>query len=133
MPQSKEPLTLVIDDDAAYLEIISSCLQAGGIRTETAQGAAQGLKRAKELVPDLILLDMNMPDTNGTEVLIDLKKDPKMRNTKVAFLTTLVNPWPGITAPSKKFALELGAVDYLDKTRDLVNIVKKVREILEVK
>ena len=128
--ERKTPLILIIDDDEAFLEIISSCLRAAGIDSEIARGAKEGEEYARTLNPDLILLDMNMPEINGTELLLDLKKDPATKNIKVAFLTTLTNPWPAISAPSKKFAQELGAIDYLDKTRDLVNIVTKVQEIL---
>lgn len=126
----KSPLILIIDDDEAFLEIVGSCLRAEGLLSEIAHGSKEGIKKAREINPDLILLDMNMPEINGTEVLIDLKNNPTTKHVKVAFLTTLANPWPAIQGSSKKFAQELGAIDYLDKTRDLTNIVTKVKSLL---
>ncbi len=67
------PLILAIDDEADFLEIESARLRAAGFAVEIANNVANGYKKAQEILPDLILLDINMPDIKGTEA----KNEPK--------------------------------------------------------
>lgn len=126
----KPPLILIIDDEPALLEIASTRLKVGGFNAETAENATDGHKKARELKPDLILLDMNMPEINGTQALIDLKNDSETRDIKVAFLTNLKNPWPMVSAEDAKIAKELGALDYINKAEDFDRIADKVKDLL---
>lgn len=126
----KPPLILIIDDDPALLEIAATRLKARGFSAETAQNAIDGHAKARELKPDLILLDMNMPEINGTEALIDLKSDPATKDIKVAFLSNVSNPWPKIPAEKQKIAKELGALEYINKAADLDRIAEKVKDLL---
>ena len=127
------PLILIIDDERDFLEIAASYLKRAGFAVETANNAVASLKKAQEILPDLILLDINMPDINGTEVLIDFLKNPATKNLKIAFLTNLTMPWPGIQGDPGQFARGLGAVDFLNKTTDIDNLAERVREILSRK
>ena len=127
-----EPLVLIVDDNPDLLSIASMRLTAAGFAVETARDASEGIKKAKELIPDLVLLDIHMPGLTGTEALLDLKKDPATADMKVAFLTGMAAPWPAGFVDNKKIAKELGAVDFLDKAKDMDALPEKVREILGI-
>lgn len=123
------PLILVIDDATDFLEIISVRLTSAGFGVKTANSAVAGFDMSKNLKPDLILLDINMPGMNGTEALLDFRKDPVFAGFKVAFLTDLEMPWPGIS-DKQEFSKELGAVAFFDKAKDLDSIEEKVKALL---
>lgn len=125
-----KPLILVVDDEADLLEIITEKLEKAGFRVEITNEAEHMLEKAKALKPDLILLDINMPGTSGTEAIIDLKSHPELNKIKVAFLTSLPIPWPG-AMNEENLARELGAIAYLRKDKDLENIATKIIDILK--
>lgn len=124
------PLVLIVDDEPDLLEIGRARLEAEGFKVETASDAPAGFEAAKNLQPDLVLLDMRMPGINGTEALLDFKKDPLLKHIKVAFLTNMVIPWPGVAAANESFAKELGAVKFLDKSKDMEKLGSIVKGIL---
>src|SRR5687767_4244684 len=70
------PLILAVDDTPENLEILSVRLEANGYLVETAADGEEGLRRARALEPDLILLDVMMPKLDGIEVVRELKQDP---------------------------------------------------------
>lgn len=123
------PLILVIDDSADFLEIISVCLRTEGFEVKTAVNVAAGTEIARNDMPDLVLLDINMPGVNGTEAFLDFKRDRELSKLKVAFLTSMYLPWPGIK-DKEKFAKEIGAAMFLDKSQDLGTISEKIKSIL---
>lgn len=127
------PLILVIDDENDFLEITSAALKAGGFAVETVNNVADSFKKAQEVSPDLIVLDINMPGINGTEALLDFLSNPATKNFKIVFFTNMTLPWPGIKGDPEKFAQSLGAIGLLSKTKDLDNLVEKVKEILNQK
>lgn len=124
------PLVLAIDDDVNILEIISIHLKNGGFQVETATNFNFGFKKAKELRPDLILLDIGMSETNGTEGILEIKENDQTKDVKVVFLTNITDPWPMIKDATKA-AKELGAEAFLDKTKDLEKLAEKIKEILK--
>jgi len=124
------PIILAIDDEDDFLEIETARLRAAGFIVEIANKVVEGYKKAQEILPDLILLDINMPEIKGTEALLDFINNPATQNLKIAFLTNLTSPWPGIKGDAGQFARELGAVELLNKTKDLENLAERVQEIL---
>lgn len=124
-----KPLILVVDDDADLLEIVTVKLERAGFGVEITNEAKHMYEKAALLKPDLILLDINMPDVNGTEAIIDMMNHPELRGLKVAFFTNMQYPWPAVSN-EEKLASELGAVAYLRKDRDMENLGEKLREIL---
>jgi DNA-binding response OmpR family regulator len=78
---------LVIDDEPQITEIIETFLTSSGHQVFVNNVASEGLKRAKVLQPDIILLDIMMPGTDGYGVCNELKSDPVTANIPVIFLT----------------------------------------------
>jgi signal transduction histidine kinase/CheY-like chemotaxis protein len=107
------PVVLVIDDDPAARDLIARALPTRTLIVETASSGEEGLRRARELRPDLITLDVMMPGMDGWAVLSALKSDPELAHVPVVMLTLLEEQDYGFT---------LGASDYLSKPirRDLL-------------
>jgi DNA-binding response OmpR family regulator len=78
---------LVIDDEPQITEIVETFLSNAGHQVFVNNVAADGLKRAKTIKPDIILLDIMMPGTDGYSVCNELKNDPATTNIPVVFLT----------------------------------------------
>jgi signal transduction histidine kinase/CheY-like chemotaxis protein len=100
---------LVIDDDATARELLSDHLKAEGFSVETAAGGVEGLKRAKELRPTAITLDVMMPDLDGWTVLTALRQDPELADIPVIMVSIVDEHRRGIA---------LGAAGYLTKPID---------------
>ncbi|MCB2231342.1 response regulator [bacterium] len=78
---------LVIDDDPMITRLVTTVLESDGHRLLAAHNGADGLAKAKESRPDLIFVDISMPDMTGYEVTRTLKEDDELRNTPVIYLT----------------------------------------------
>jgi signal transduction histidine kinase/CheY-like chemotaxis protein len=102
-------IVLVIDDDPTARELIATCLSEEGIGVEMATGGIEGLKRARELSPGAITLDVLMPDLDGWTVLAALKGDPALAGIPVIIVTIIDEQSRGIA---------LGAAGYLTKPID---------------
>jgi putative two-component system response regulator len=104
-----KPKVLIVDDETMYIDILVDLLKDDYV-TVVAKSGAQAIKRAaKDSLPDLILLDILMPDMNGYEVCRRLKENPLTRAIPVIFLTIKSE----VSDEIKGF--ELGAVDYIAK------------------
>jgi CheY-like chemotaxis protein len=117
---------LVIDDDAAVRDLMQRFLAKEGFRVVTASGGEEGLRRARELRPDAITLDVMMPGMDGWAVLSALKADPDVADIPVVMLTIV---------DDKNLGYALGASDYLTKPIDrerLVTVLKQYRRDLPV-
>jgi len=78
---------LVIDDEPQITEIIEAFLGNAGYEVHVSNVAVEGLKLAKKIIPDVILLDIMMPDVDGYSLCNDLKNDKATANIPVVFLT----------------------------------------------
>ena len=125
-----QPLILLVDDEAAFREIFSLKLSAEGFKIETAEDGVQGIARAKELQPDLILMDVKMPNMDGATVVVKLKEDPATANLRVVYLTSLGDFGEGGEEQDRRFAVTSGAVGYIRKTEDLKKVVASVKSFL---
>jgi len=126
----EKPLILVVDDEKDLREIMALKLVASGFDATTASDAKEAVAKAKQLKPDLVLMDIHMPGESGTDAALEIKQSPETKDIKVAFLSNLKDPWPQ-TAPARNdLAKSLGMEDFIDKTEDLNLTVAKVREIL---
>jgi len=104
-----EPLILVIDDDRTGRLFLASLLAPDCYRVEFAEDGERGLLRARELQPDLILLDVVMPGMDGFEVCRRLRSDPQLAEVAILMLTALEDQ------ESRLLGLEAGADDFISK------------------
>lgn len=124
------PLILIADDDSDFKEILSAKLLASGYQIAEAGDGAEAITKAKSLIPDLIIMDIQMPNVNGTEAVLELKHTPETKDVKIAFFSSLIYPWPGVKSDNPEFAKELGAVTFMKKGDDLEKIVATVKGLL---
>src|SRR5437870_13585687 len=103
---STQPLVLVADDEPRITKLVAIALSEEGFRVVTANGGEQALQKAEEVRPDIVLLDIVMPDLDGIEVMRQLRE---RRPVPVILLTA-----KGSTADKAK-GLDLGADDYVAK------------------
>lgn len=122
LPAALTSLVLVIDDDADVRELITRALEREGYTVEGAANGDEGLRKARELQPDAITLDVMMPGADGWMVLSKLKSDPELADIPVIMISVVDNK-------SRGFAL--GASGYLTKPIDrqrLVNMLNQYRK-----
>lgn len=100
---------LIVDDEPDIIEFISYNLKSKGYLIETANNGVEAIRKAKVFQPDLILLDMMMPEKDGLQTLRELRVMPDFEKTPVIFLTALRDEKSEITG------LQTGADDYITK------------------
>jgi len=116
---------LFIEDEPIIQKAISRFLEQEGYEVKNALDGELGLKIAKKMIPDLILLDLILPKKNGFEVLKELKKDELTKNIPVIALTNLEE------SDNIEKVLSLGASAYLIKANyKLEEIVEKIKQVL---
>jgi DNA-binding response OmpR family regulator len=81
---------LVVDDDPDIVEIVESWLTTNKYEVYTAHSGAEGLGKCKLIRPDAVILDLMMPDMDGSTVAYEMKDDPNTSNIPVIFLTGAV-------------------------------------------
>jgi CheY-like chemotaxis protein len=125
----EQKIMVLVDEDREFDSIIKMKLESAGFVVHVADMPQMGLRVIEEIHPDLVLLDINMPGMNGIEFLTELKNDPSARETKVAFFSSMIDPWKG-GSDLQGVARDLGAVAFIDKAIDLDELVKQVRVII---
>jgi diguanylate cyclase (GGDEF)-like protein len=115
---------LVVDDEKHNRNLLAELLK-DDCRVLLAKNGEQALQRARELNPDLILLDVMMPDMDGYQVIQSLKKDDNTRHIPVVFVSALDSE------ESEERGLDLGAVDYISKPFNPSIARKRVRNHLQ--
>ena len=116
-------MILVVDDDADLRRLLERELAVAGYRVVAAASGGEAIERARRLQPSLVLLDVNLPDMDGIEVLRQLKQSPVSARAGVMLLS-------GRAAESDRIAaLELGADDYIAKPFSLRELVLRVQAV----
>lgn len=100
---------LIVDDEPDIVEFISYNLKSKGYHIATARDGVEAIRKAREFMPDLILLDVMMPNKDGIETLKELRQMPDFENTAIIFLTALSDE------KSEIAGLKTGADDYIAK------------------
>lgn len=126
----EKPLILITDDEQDIREIIKIKLTSSGFDVAEGSTGMEAVQKAKELKPDLIILDVVMPEMDGVTALMKLKEDPETKDIRVVLFTGKGDPRPDITAVNQKFAAESGAVDFMRKEIDLNELITKLKKDL---
>jgi len=118
------PLVLAVDDEKGILKLFKMELEARDFRVLTAEGGAEALKLARDQRPDILLLDLMMPDMDGWEVYQQMKADEKTRDIPVIVVTAKAQ------SIDRVLGLHIAKVDdYIAKPfspQDLMTSVEKV-------
>jgi putative two-component system response regulator len=125
--EDKRHTVLVIDDSPVILGVVTALLKPY-YRLKASNGGEKGLRLATMLPhPDLILLDVMMPDINGLDVCRQLKSNPATRDIPVVFLTAMSNE------ADEKTGFELGAADYISKPISGPILLERIKLHLNIK
>lgn len=128
-PQGKSTgnnVIMVVDDSRENLELLSEILKSKGYTVKSASSGELALKAAKSSPPDLILLDINMPEMNGYEVCKKIKANNDLKDIPVIFISGLPE------MKEKLEAFSLGGVDYITKPFLMEDIYTRVAKQLKV-
>jgi DNA-binding response OmpR family regulator len=118
---------LLVDDDEDLVNIFSAALTKEGLETAYELTGQQGISKAKEIKPDLILLDQVLPDISGNDILKILKADDTTKSIPVIILSNFSQE------ELVKGAIDQGALDYLFKYQvEPRDVVAKVKEALKI-
>jgi len=113
---------LIVDEDLEFTDVIKAALEVEGMQVVTAVSGEAALRLARQQPPDIVSLDVRLPDLSGFEVLQLLKRDPETADIPVVIVSAV---------PEKEQGLSLGAIDYLTKPLHTKQFVMLVRRILE--
>ena len=122
---SKRISILVIEDEEHIRTVLEYNLKLDGFEVYLAEDGPSGLELARQIKPEVILLDLMLPGMDGLEVLSELKRDKRTEDTAVFVLTV-----KRMIADIKR-AFEMGADDYITKPFDPMQLGKTIRRNLE--
>jgi len=120
---------LIVDDDPDLVEAVSTILESKGYAVVAAYGGVEGLAKAKSEGPDLIVLDVMMPDKDGYEVCEELKADEQYRSIPILLLTAVVSKIPS-TKYTQQMGMETEADDYVDKPVEPDELVRRIEALI---
>lgn len=117
---------LIIEDEPVVADMYKRLFELGQLEAEVALGGEEGFKKAKEIKPRLILLDVVMPKMNGLQVLESIKKDPQIQNIPIVVMLTNIDD-----KATMDRANNLGAAGYIVKASfDSNKLLEIVRSYL---
>ncbi len=122
-----KPLILIVDDIPQNLQVLGAILFQEGYELAFAENGVNALISLEELTPDLILLDVMMPDLDGFEVCKKIKSDDRIKDIPIIFITAKTEP------ESIVKGFELGAVDYISKPFNSKELSIRIKNHLELK
>lgn len=115
---------LVVEDDPSALRLVGYTLEQEGYQVITASDGLEGVRKARDEHPDLIILDIMLPGLDGYEVCQQLRKEPETAKLPILILSAKAREI------DKDTGLKIGADDYLTKPADPSTIVAKVKALL---
>ena len=124
---SKKERILIVDDISDNIQILGSILRNYEYSINIANNGKQALKLLEKIDPDLILLDIMMPEMDGYETIQKIKENPKLKDTPVIFLTAKSDTEDIVKG------FNLGAVDYVTKPFNSVELIARIKNHLEIK
>ncbi|MDC3178886.1 response regulator transcription factor [Flavobacteriales bacterium] len=114
---------LIVDDDPEIIEILNYNLVNSGFITKSASNGLEAIKKAKKFIPDIILLDVMMPEMDGIEACIKIREIKTLTNTRIIFLSARGEDFTQIAA------FDAGADDYISKPVKPKILLKKISSI----
>ncbi len=114
---------LIVDDDPEIIEILNYNLVNSGFLTKSASNGLEAIKKAKKFIPDIILLDVMMPEMDGIEACIKIREIKTLANTRIIFLSARGEDFTQIAA------FDAGADDYISKPVKPKILLKKISSI----
>jgi CheY-like chemotaxis protein len=125
-----QPRVLVVDDDPDILDAITTILSTQSYSLETARDGVECLERVRSEIPDLILLDLLMPEKDGFAVVRELRENPKYAGIPILILTSVRED-----ASRRRYELETGLAmdvqDYLEKPVAPADLLQRVRDLVQ--
>lgn len=115
---------LIIDDEVNIVELLKYNLEANGYKTYFALNGTEGLRIAKENKPDLILLDIMLPEIDGFDICKEIRKDKDIEKISIIMLTAKGEEF------DKILGLELGADDYITKPFSIRELMARIKAVL---
>ena len=119
------PKILVVDDDPDIIEILRYNLSLAGYEVKSAANGKEAIKKAKLFIPQIILLDIMMPEMDGIEACSQIKGIPSLDNTMIIFLSARSEDFTQIAA------FDAGGDDYISKPVKPKILLKKIASILK--
>jgi len=127
LSETKAPVILIVEDTSITLKVITTILSKEGYKIETAMNGKQALDIVRKVLPDVILLDIVMPEMDGYEVCRILKESPETMDVPVIFITVKDE------TENMLKGFETGAVDYVTKPFNSAELLARVRTHVELK
>jgi len=115
---------LIIEDEPELVEMLQDRIAIMGHEVDGAYDGQVGIKKAKETHPDLIILDVMMPQMDGFDVCRNLKADPSTKDIKILMLSAKASD------EDQKHGLECGAEGYITKPFDAKDLIDKIESCL---
>ena len=121
-----KPVTcvVVVEDDPASADVLQRRLQANGMTVAVGRDGAEGIALVRKIVPDLVLLDVMLPDTDGYDVCLRIKSDGNTAHIPVIFLSARGE------VVDKVRGLSCGAADYVTKPWNAAELLARIDAVL---
>ncbi|WP_103664295.1 response regulator transcription factor [Gracilimonas amylolytica] len=115
---------LVVDDEKDLLDLIDYNLKKEGFNVLKAENGEEGIERAKEFHPDLVLMDIMMPKMDGMEAVEKMRKDDELKSTPIIFLTARSDEKTEVEGLNK------GGDDYITKPISTTKLISRIKAVL---
>jgi DNA-binding response OmpR family regulator len=120
---TKLPKLLIIDDDAHLRESLAEVLELDGFECHQAGAAKEGIAAAQKLEPEIVIMDIQLPDSSGFQICQELRK-----RSKTVILIMMTGRF--LSSEEKKQGFELGADEYITKPFDLAELSARIKQLL---
>jgi len=124
--QRQVPLVMVVDDSLTMRKVTSRVLERHNFEVSTARDGVEALERLEERVPDLMLLDIEMPRMDGYELATAMKADPRLAGVPIVMITSRTGE------KHRQRALEIGVQRYMGKPYQELDLMRNVYDLLGI-
>ncbi len=125
-PKISNASILIVDDTIYNIQLLSLMLVKQGYQVQQASSGLEALEKVNQQPPDIILLDIRMPDLNGYEVCIKLKNNPATKDIPIIFISSIEE------SSEKVEAFSVGGVDYISKPFQLIEVLARIETHLRL-